>query len=230
MSDQGPFMKKELYCPVCVYKIPVLKPRVGSSKPVKRDSDFHILHSGVNPLFYEVVVCPQCFYAAYELEFRQIKEDETRKIRKSEIPVPEELKGVPYTNERELPAAIGSYRLAVRSYSHRVRQDETIAGLYLRLAWLHRETGNEEKEKPNLAKAAEFYEKSFSSQRVFKSPLGEPGLLYLVGELHRRVGNREQAVQWLSRCISNPGIKVRPELENMARDQWMELKKQTPPA
>ncbi|MBI2058349.1 MAG: DUF2225 domain-containing protein [Nitrospirae bacterium] len=230
MPEQTSFMKKEVYCPICVFKIPVLKPKVGSAVPVKRESDFHSICTGVNPLLYEVAVCPKCSYAAYEPELRQIKPEEVRKVQQVKEPIPDAVKQMKFAEERDIPTAIAAYHLAIRQYGARPKQDETLASIFLRIAWLYRESNQAEKETPMLLKAAEYYEKSFTSQRTWKSTLGEAGLLYLVGELYRRAGDREKAVFWLSKCISHPNTKLRKDLDTLARDAWMDLKKEAHPA
>ena len=45
-------------------------------------------------------------------------------------------------------------------------------------------------------------------------------LAYLIGELNRRLGNKEDALKWFNVVISDPDLKFNKGLENLVRDQW----------
>lgn len=228
MGTPGGLLRKNVYCPVCVHKIAFLKPRVGASKPLRHDTDFHTIYSGTNPLYYDIIVCPKCHYAAHGPEFRDIRPEEIKAYQALQSTPAEGDQAVDFTGERDARAALASYRLAVRAYGARAQPHETIGGLYLRLAWLHRETGETAEERAMIREALVHYQRAFEEQKVIKSTLGEVGLLYLMGELNRRIGNGVEAVRWFGRCVARPQIGARPDIEKLARDQWMEAKKQAP--
>ena len=64
---------KTVICPVCnnSFNMKVVKtyaPRISS-----KDSDFLIRYQNINPLLYEVWVCPFCGYAALKSKFPKLK-------------------------------------------------------------------------------------------------------------------------------------------------------------
>ena len=50
--------------------------------------------------------------------------------------------------------------------------------------------------------------------------MDELKLGYLLGEINRRLGNKDEAVKWFNGILSNPNINSNPMLEKMVREQW----------
>jgi len=89
----------------------------------------------------------------------------------------------------------------------------------LRLAWLYR-YNNEEREKEFLRHAAECYEEAYRYEGLPIGGLDEISIVYLLGELNRRIEKYEDAIYWFNKAISHPGIKQKKNLELQIRDQW----------
>ncbi|NLJ78738.1 MAG: DUF2225 domain-containing protein, partial [Tissierellia bacterium] len=45
-------------------------------------------------------------------------------------------------------------------------------------------------------------------------------LSYLIGELSRRLGDKDDAVSWFNTCLEFPETKTSPALEKLVREQW----------
>ncbi len=56
--------------------------------------------------------------------------------------------------------------------------------------------------------------------------LGEPGVLYLIGELYRRQGLYKEARNYYGRAVMSKEIKSFPQIGNMARDMMQVAKDQ----
>jgi uncharacterized protein (DUF2225 family) len=100
----------------------------------KTDSDFCQHYEGVNPLLYEVVVCPACGYAFNE-ESNQPLNPQARKV------VREFCAGrqKPATRfPRTLDDAVELFRLAVACQEAHAARPSLRGRLYLKLAWLCR--------------------------------------------------------------------------------------------
>jgi lipopolysaccharide biosynthesis regulator YciM len=48
--------------------------------------------------------------------------------------------------------------------------------------------------------------------------------MYIIGELHRRLGNNDEAIKWFSRLIGSPDARRNQSLMNMTRDQFQLVK------
>ena len=104
----------------------------------RRESDFHEVTRGVNPLYYQIAVCPQCLYAAYLDDFATLAREEADALRRSE-PQRRALAGrLPFTGERDVVQATRSFELAIQCYQQRQTRPPRLGGLYHRLAWLPR--------------------------------------------------------------------------------------------
>jgi hypothetical protein len=208
--------RKEVLCPVCGSTFKTSKVRLSRSKVEKRDEDFCIYYKGENPIYYEVWVCPECGYAAMEAHFQDIDEWGRDKVRKN---ISVKWRKRSYGSQRGIDEAINCYKLAL--YCSRVIEAKasTTASLCLRLAWLYR-MQQDPREKEFLKHALNFYMEAFSKERFPIGKMNEITMMYLIGELHRRLGNYEEAVKWFNRVVSHPSRHSNPAIEKMARDQW----------
>src|SRR5690606_10315450 len=102
----------------------------------KHDSDFKPIYtdSSVNPILYNVSVCPNCGFA-YTDEFSSyfapgVKEEIAQKITSL-------WSGRSFGEERTIEEAIEAYKLAYVSANLKKEKSLTMAGITLRIAWLY---------------------------------------------------------------------------------------------
>lgn len=74
---------KEMVCSCCKGKFITKKVRNSRLRLVKRDEDFLNHYKTENPIKYNIFVCPNCGYAAYENKYESIKQDEINIIQKN---------------------------------------------------------------------------------------------------------------------------------------------------
>jgi len=218
--------EKEITCPVCKNKFMSRNVRSSAYQVAERDADFYTHYEGVNPLHYEVWVCPNCLYAARRVDFSQVSGEAKKKIEElcqKNLSQPKEFD---FTKERTPELALEAYKLALSYYKMRPVTSEVRAGVSLRVAWLCRETADVEQERDYLREALEYYIAAFEKGGEVASKLGEVGLTYLIGELYRRLGNYQQAVQWFGRTVMNKAVKLKPEIERLSREQWHAAKEE----
>jgi uncharacterized protein (DUF2225 family) len=80
---------------------------------------------------------------------------------------------------------------------------------------LYREIGNWEEEKRFLREALDFYVYAYETD----SSIEDNGRLpYLIGEIYRRLGERNEAVRYYSRVTANRNSA--PKFVRKAREQW----------
>jgi len=214
------FFKKEVECPICKNKFDVLVVRHGSYEIEKRDSDFCIYYKGVNPLHYSVWVCSNCGYAALSNEFEKLNVKHAKNLVEACKKNIDDPNKVDFSGIRTTEATIESYKRAIECDELSGVSSGTLAGLYLRIAWLYREQGETGKEQEYMKKALSFYEDTFEHSRELPSKLGTVGVAYLIGELNRRLGDSKEAVKWFNIAISHPEAKMRKDIEKLARAQW----------
>ena len=73
---------KQFKCPICgnLFISPMVKST--SISVDKRDTDFCTYYKGINPLFYDVVVCNACGYGAKISSFDNISSKDIESIKK----------------------------------------------------------------------------------------------------------------------------------------------------
>jgi uncharacterized protein (DUF2225 family) len=212
--------KKDVKCPNCRTTFHAWNIRSAAVVAGNRESDYRIVYDGPDPNWYRVWVCPNCQLAAYDEDFAAMTSVQLARA-KPGLDVAKKADPTTYdfTYYRDDNLALRSYQLAIPFYDGAKGGNEKCAGLYHRMAWIERGRGNGEQEKVWLAKAAEYYEKAFSSSDAAKQ-----GVLwaYLIGDLSIRLGDYEKAVKWFTTAAAQPDFKAQSGLERQTRDRWAE--------
>lgn len=145
------FSKEPLVCPVCESKFYREELRTGRGRLNAGELTEELRrlylpsrkYGEVYPLIYPVVVCPQCFYAAYLTDFNEIPKDKVDELSeqtdKRKSLVGSILSELDYTNSRSLKEGVGAYILAMTSYDFFPDEKSPVfkQGLSaLRAAWL----------------------------------------------------------------------------------------------
>lgn len=100
------------------------------------------------------------------------------------------------------------------------------AGLYIRIAWLYRTTDNHDQEMRFLKLALKEYTESYSTGDYKGTQVSELRLMYLIGELSRRVGQTQDAVRFFSRVIEKQRQSVEPQIVELAKERWQEMREE----
>jgi len=183
-------------------------------------------YGDVYPLIYPISVCPDCWYAAYPRHFDTLKDEEYPQIesrieeRKSILrPLFQDLD---FGKDRRLEEGVASYFLAALCYEYRSRSTVPtfLRGLsFLRAGWLavylDRQIAGENYDSMSrifLRKAAFFYNEAIEMEMSKKEDteslshhgpdldnnFGFDGVLYLVGVLQLKYGQRENRASRIS--------------------------------
>lgn len=130
---------KTYECPVCDSKIKARTMKAGKAKLLHTDMDLRPVYENVEPLKYEVIICPECGYAAIGRYFsgltasqiKAIKETISKSYKKSgENPDT-------YTYEE----ALGRYKLCLANAIVKHAKSSEKAYICLKAGWLLRSMG-----------------------------------------------------------------------------------------
>ncbi len=207
---------KQINCPVCGIDFDTKKVRTSAIRIVNRDEDFCPHYKSENPLFYSVYVCPNCGYAALESDFTKISERNKEIIKKT---ISSKWNQRSYGEKRKLEDAIEVYKLALLNHQIIHSPKSTIGKLCLRLAWFYRYINND-REKEFIKYTIDSFYEAYTLERIDKEDYDEVIMLYLLGELNRRIGNYKEAVKWFDKALSNPDINRKRHIKLKARQQW----------
>jgi len=217
LSDlDGYFYQQEQPCPVCGQKFPVTKVRKSMLSVEQRDTDFYNHCSPVDPNHYTVIACPHCGYAASDATFTEVTPQEKPLITQALAG-----RGEPpdLTGERDHAQAMKAAEQALFCAQARRAKPSVLAGLYLRAAWVLR-AAKDPSEPAYLAQALENYRQAYQSETLPLGKMSELTLTYLIGELARRTGNLNEAVNWFYQVVNSPDAAREPQILNQAREQW----------
>lgn len=214
----------EKKCPVCGETTRVVK--VKSKLFAERtDEDFCVHYKDFNPYFYKIWFCEHCGFAADEKTFlgsiplmhkRKIQEFlNSRKL------------GLKFVEERQVPDAVASFKLAI-FYAELTGQSlAKRAGLYLELGWIYRASEEKEREDEMLERAISLYDRSLMTERYPINGLSDNTVIYLIGAIYYRLHDFEKSTQYLSRIIGDQ--RIRDEdivLYKRARDLWQRVREE----
>lgn len=220
MNQPQELYDKELNCPICNNEFSTKKVRASRLRLVKRDEDFLNHYNEENPIKYSIFVCPKCGYSAFENRFNEIKKEEIPIILEN---ISSKWKRREFGGVRNLDEAIETYKLAlISSYllnSSKLEKGNTC----LNIGWLYRmKEEKEEKEEENrfLESARDQFIEAYNNESLAGTNMDDSKLSYLIGELSRRLKDKEMALSWFNTCLGLPSTKMNAALDNMAREQW----------
>ncbi|WP_077369965.1 DUF2225 domain-containing protein [Anaerosalibacter sp. Marseille-P3206] len=218
MREVSELYEKKIKCPVCKEQFKTNKVRTSTLKLVKRDADFLSYYQGENPLFYNVFVCPNCGYAALENKFSKIRPREVDTIKNTISP---KWNKRDFLGKRTVDDAIEAYKLALLSGQILEYNKYDLANICIRLSWLNRMKDDKDEEERFTSLARDLYKEAYTNESV---NMGVTTLAYLIGELSRKVGEKEEAINWFNTALRSPDIKENVALEKMVREQWQAVK------
>lgn len=213
---------KKVTCPVCGEQFSSMKAKVNSCKIEKKDEDFCIHYEDLNPMYYDIFVCPSCAYSASENSFGDIAEMEVKLLKDAFVG---RKVGRTFCTQRNLEDAIAACKLAIYTAELRKAKASILAGLCLKLAWLYRFAGDKQEE-VFLNYALQNYLEAFDKEALPIGNLNEISVMYLLGELSRRLGKFNDAIVWFGKAVASPERGENPMIERLTREQWGLTKEQ----
>jgi len=221
-SENGEvFFKKEYTCPLCRSGFGTLKPRQKYVIAERSDEDFCMYYKTVNPLYYEINVCPRCGYTFNASTYGPVKTDLKDTLLNN---LADQWNSSNYGGLRSLEDALETFSLAIECQRLRGAQDSAIGKLYLKRGWLYRYMNQKDKEISDLDKALYYLSKSYDNVSS-EDPKEEMNLMFLLGQLHFILGDATGAVNWFARITQHPQKGTYPYLVNRARDKWQDIRR-----
>lgn len=209
-----PLYQSKMICICCENTFMTSRVRPSFKRPISTDSDFcGYYKADVNPDYYVVRVCPKCGFATTEHGLDRLN-DLHKKQYNEKIGIHWKVQDL--GGERTAKDAMTCYKLALLSAQSIGEKDRVIAGLLHHIAWLHRYEQNQNEEKRFLSFALQAY---IHVYEVEGADLNNAKLMYMIGELNRRIGKVNEAVRWFSRVVNDKKI-VDAAMIRASREQW----------
>lgn len=216
IQEKSLLYSKEVTCPVCEHVFKANTVKSSSYRMIKKDSDFFIRYSLINPYFYDVWVCNSCGYAAMKTDFYSIRSIEIEKVKQNITP---KWKGRMYPEIYDVHIAIERYKLSLLNYVITNAKSSKKAINCIKLAWMYRLLETEDAQEIELVflkQALKGLSDAYYAEAFPIYGMDKYSAMYLIGELNRRIGNPENSLVWFSNVITTPNVAQ--NLKELARD------------
>lgn len=207
----------KIQCICCDSSYQTSRVRPSMKRAYKTDSDFCSYYKVVNPDYYVVRICPACGFAATE-NFKERLSDKQKADYYYKLG--NQWKYRDYGQERSEADALECYKLSLLTAQAIGEKDRVIAALLHHIAWLYRYQENLEQEKRFLKFALDAYVRVYETET---DSLSNARLMFLIGDLNRRLGEFHQAVRWFGRVIQDKKI-VDAAMIRASREQWQNIR------
>jgi len=204
-------------CPVCENSFKEKAVKSSSFRVASKDTDFFIRYEIINPYFYDVWICNKCGYSALKIDFPKLRENEAKLVLQNITP---KFKYKNYPEEYDINIAIERYKMALINAVYTDSKPSKKAMICLKIAWMYRLLGSENSkdlERNFLKEALTGFEQAYMKEIFPLYGMDSHIMMYLIGELNRRLGNYSIALSWLSKLITSKGVKS--NLKELARTQ-----------
>lgn len=212
-----PLYKIKVKCTYCEVEFQTSRVRPSFKKSIGSDTDFYLQYREVNPDYYVVRVCPFCGFSSTE----NFSESLTKSQRLAfEERVKSNWTMRDYSGARGWDEAMQTYKLALVCAQIKQEKDRVIAGILHHIAWLYREKQDADQERRFMQYSLEAYTKVYEVEGI---DVNNARLMYLLGELNRRLGYFNEAVKWFARVINDKKI-MDSGMIRASREMWTQTR------
>lgn len=208
-----PLFQISVRCHHCDAVFQTSRVRPSFKKASGTDTDFCVHYKDINPDFYVVRICPHCGFAGTENSKDRLTPAQKTTFREK---IADHWTYKDYGGERTWEDALYAYKLALVTAQTVNDKGRITAGLLHHIAWLYRYRNDKVQETRFLQHALDEYTRAFETEA---SEMNNARLMYLMGELSRRLKQYNQAVKWFSRVINDKRI-MDAGMIRACREQW----------
>ena len=214
--------KKKIVCPVCAQEFESFNYKNKSQALKEKESDFHEIYEVFDPIIYDILVCPSCYYAGTTSDYDKLKAKDMETLFSDK-----RTSTFDYKKNRTIDMALESYDLAIDCKKKTEKpNDALMANLYLKKAWIYRNIKEKNGELKSLTEALHYYEKKYLTADNVGGSLSENGLAYLIAEISRRVGDYNKSMKYFGIVINSQDAKKEKYIYNLAKMQYEVLKEE----
>ncbi|MCK9218144.1 MAG: DUF2225 domain-containing protein [Firmicutes bacterium] len=222
-SYKGFYYETDIKCPICEKEFTAKQQRLSKLCLDRIENDFRRIYKDFEPLWYNIWICPNCYYAKYYTDFENVSDACYKKIKSDEKNFKEKII-INTDGKLDINFVFATYYVAL--YWANVCNDNPlkVANLWMSLSWLYKDIGDEEMYEVAYEEAfINFYEAYYNSKTVELTAAQEQQMCILLGELFYRKGEKDKALKHLRHAVRNKKTGVET-LNKKARDRIYEIK------
>lgn len=189
---------KKVVCPVCGNEFTVRMVKTNAPRIQEKESDFCIRYKTIVPYFYDVWLCNVCGYASMKLDFDKIR---SREIEKVQNGISKKWTGKKYPDVYNAEIAIERYKISLLNYTIMESQASKKALNCLKIAWIYRLLEDIKNERVFMEQALLGFNYAYLNEDFPICRMNKFTIMYLIGELQRRLGNYDEAIKQFGNVI-----------------------------
>jgi uncharacterized protein (DUF2225 family) len=194
-------------CPLCGMTFEAVGLRESKLARQGTDPDLRERYKGVEPLHYDVLTCPQCWYSALRDVFDTAEVADAHSLLAELGALQREMKLV-FDNRKDAAEVFAGYYLALRSAPRCFAQGELQTGrLWLKLARLYEDCADQAMAAHANQQALTAYKQAY--QRLNLNPRALQRVQFIMGDLHYKLGEIKEARDLLFKAkIARDGTEL----------------------
>ncbi|MDR1689416.1 MAG: DUF2225 domain-containing protein [Clostridiales bacterium] len=193
-------LHKSFICNVCGGEFKERIIRQTKLKFISSDTDLHPNFEPVDPLLYDVLVCPHCGYSALNMFFNKVTSKQAAVIKREITP---KFAARNYSKVMTFAQALDKYMLALITAIIRGSKKGELGYICTKIAWVYRLMGKDERYKVFAAKAVTGFEAAYEQEDFPICQMDEATLGYLVAYFKFVEEKYDDSLKWVSRIITN---------------------------
>lgn len=213
---------KEITCPVCEYKFKTDLIRESRLQVKERSDELRTTYHDIEPLFFNIWVCPECYYSMRKTEFEKITDIQKKNLA-NQITQRKSMGVFDFNNKLCYDFVLLSHRVAIDCCDSLGKKniEDRIAGLWLNAAWLYDDLGQYENASEARVNALAKYKNAY----IFgtdRTDAQDQKIEYLVGKLSWETGNIKEAKDHFFKIVNRR--RAHQLLKQMAQEGLNQLK------
>jgi CRP-like cAMP-binding protein/uncharacterized protein (DUF2225 family) len=189
-----------LACPICKKKFPALYVQMKGLSPVSTDDDFRVRYKEADPLYYEAITCPQCWFSAPE-EYFNLAAYPAAFFEEKLAPYKAQIR---FSFQQDINSVFNSYYLATVSVPLCYTGSHLIMGhVWQRIGWLYDDCGDAPLRDMAYRYSLNYFRSAYSAGVPLKQL---SAVMIIIGVLSRKLGNTADARLYLKKVINMKGV------------------------
>lgn len=198
-DDRTYLLDKSFHCPYCKTRFTAQQVRVSKLIELKTDPDMRRRYQSIEPMYYDVVTCPNCMYSALDEQF-SAPENPKADLRALQVLMPR-YRSL-FTGPKSADSVFAGYYLALLCAPLCWSKHQwSTAKLYLKLSRVYADGGDEALERRTAAQAKHAYMYLYTNE--MNSPSQEQQLTVILGELSLKLGDLKSARDFFFQAKTN---------------------------
>lgn len=175
-------------------------------KFISSDADLHPNYEPMDPLLYDVLICPLCGYSAMTMFFNKFPDKQISLIRSG---VTAKYQPRTFNQIMSYGEAIEKYKLALITAMVRGAKKGEMGYICTKIAWLYRLLGKEQSYKNFAHKAAVEFELAYQEEDFPICQMDEPTFGYLIAYFLFISERYDDSLKWTGKVVTNRNITSR---------------------